>query len=729
MRLVIAEKPSLGRAIADAISETLHVNKDGKDPITVGQYKITWLYGHILSLKEPQDFNPDYKKWSLADLPIFFEDWDQKPNEATKDKLNQIGKLLKDAEQVIHAGDPDDEGQFLIDEVLRWFKYKGPIKRLQTADTTIGGLTKALKSMDDNSLHVADGYAAYARSIADLTVGVNMSRFFTLLNKGELLTVGRVQTPTLGLVVKRDELIEGHVKSKYYVVAGNMSIDGKNVPIIVNIPKDDVRLTDGHLLNIEDARAILEAINNKEFDNVEITKKTEFEQPPLPFNLTKLQTYCGNKFNYDPKKVMEITQDLREKYSAITYNRSDCQYLGEEHYQEAPDTVSTVCANIGFEPPGLDTTIKSKAFDDSKITAHFAIIPTDKKQNLASWSEEEKNVYLAICKYYLAQFLPPAKKHKTSLKRPVDEVGVISATSTEILEPGYRSIFKEIENEQLSDLSKIKEGMYKGLVNQCEIQEKETKPPARYTKTSLNEDMTRISKYVDDPEIKRLLLSKDEGKEGENGSIGTTATRPDIIEGLIKRGYLELEGKKLKSTELGREFYKVLPDELKKADMTAKWWVIQERIKTGESDYKELPKSVLQTCKDIMEEKHQTIDMSVLKSQHEEVGKCPRCGKPVIEGKQGYGCSGYKQGCKFVIWKKAKGGLLSKATLSKKNAIDLLNGNQVKISKLYSPSKDKTFSGFIKLNDKGSEYGAEYDLIFEKKKDTKRRTSGWKLGE
>ena len=729
MRLVIAEKPMLGRAIADAMYSALGIEKTGKDPITVGDYKITWLYGHVLSLKDPEDYNPSYKKWSLAELPIYFDNWGQKPSENSIEKLEMLEPLINSAEEIIHAGDPDDEGQFIVDEILRYFNYKGKVKRLQTGNTTLGALTKSLKSMEDNSKYVNLGLSAYARSISDLVVGVNMTRFFTLLNNGQLLSVGRVQTPTLGLVIKRDELIEGHVKTMYYTVTGNMEIDAKNVPISVVLPKDDNRLTDGHLLNRSDAEAILEAINNKSFDNVEITKKNETEQPPLPFNLTKLQTYCGNKFGYDPKRVMEITQSLRDNYSAITYNRSDCQYLGEEHFKEAPSTVGTVCENIGFTPGGLDTTIKSKAFDDSKITAHFAIIPTDKAQDLTKFTEEERNVYLAICKYYLAQFLPPAKKLKTQLRRPVENVGTISATSTEIISPGYRSIFKEVESEETSDLSQIAEGKYTGLVNNCEIQEKETKPPARYTKTSLNEDMTQISKYVDNPEIKKLLLAKDEGKEGEKGSIGTVATRPDIIEKLIKRGYLVEEGKKIKSTELGREFYKILPDELRKVDQTALWWQMQDQIGKGELDYLELPKTVLQNCKDIMEEKHKTIDMSLL-TTNTEVGKCPRCGKPIIEGKLGFGCSGYKSGCKFVIWKKAKGGLLQKVTITRQNAIDLLSGKEVKYTKLYSPSKDKTFTGSIKLNDKGSEYGAEYDLSFDKAKNykSKKKKTGWKLG-
>ena len=710
--LVIAEKPMLRKAIAAALPGT----RSGSDPVIIKNgadtYTVTNVYGHVLTMKEPEDYDPTYKKWSLDRLPIYFDNWGQKPNPSASDKVKELGTLLKNADCVIHAGDPDDEGQFLIDEVLRWHKYKGPVKRLDTANTTLEGMKKALKRMNDNKNHEADGYAAYARAVADLVVGVNMSRFFTLKSGGTLLTVGRVQTPTLGLVVARDEAIEGHVKVHYYVITGNMSINGKTVPFSLKMASDDPRLDDGKLLEKTIAEELQKKIANKNYTGISITKKEETEQPPLPFNLVKLQTYCGTKFNYDPKKVMDITQGLRDKYSAITYNRSDCQYLSSDHFAEAPSTVATVCANINFKPAGLDTTIKSKAFNDSLITAHFAIIPTDSKQDISKFTKEEKDVYLAICKYYLAQFMPPAKKLKTIMTKTVED-GKLTSTSTVILSPGYRSIFAEAKPEEKSDLSDLSAGTYDGTSDDCKIEEKETKPPARYTKTSLNEDMTRISKYVKDPEIKKLLLEKDEGKEGENGSIGTTATRSDIIDRLVSRGYLELQGKKLISTKLGREFYNLLPDELKKADMTAKWWVIQEKIKTGECKHSALPESVLETCKEVMAREYQNISAEASRpGGREALGKCPRCGSPIIEGKAGYGCSGYKSGCKFVIWKKAKGGIFQKVEITPAMAKKLLDGKKVHSKKLYSPNKDKLFEADFQLDDKGSPYGAEFKLMF-----------------
>ncbi|MBQ8300662.1 MAG: DNA topoisomerase III, partial [Clostridia bacterium] len=232
MILVIAEKPSLGRDIADALSGT--VKERNNRFIRKGDYTVTWVFGHMLSLKEPEDYDIKYKKWSLDELPIFFDDWGQKIGEDANNnrgyetkaqRVGLIGELLNESEGVIHAGDPDEEGQLLIDEILRWFNYDKPVKRLNTGDTTRGGLIKALSNMTDNKDSLNEGWSAYARSVADLMIGVNMSRFFTCNNSGALLAVGRVQTPTLGLVVNRDLQIEGHKKSIYYDIFADIDVD------------------------------------------------------------------------------------------------------------------------------------------------------------------------------------------------------------------------------------------------------------------------------------------------------------------------------------------------------------------------------------------------------------------------------------------------------------------------------------------------------------------------
>ena len=727
MILVIAEKPVLGKAIADALPGTATM-KNGC--IYKGDYIVTWVFGHMLSLKEPEDYDIGYKSWNINSLPIFFKDWQVKIGKdgnlnkgqiSKSQRVNQIGSLLKQADEVIHAGDPDDEGQLLIDELLRWFNYKGIVKRLDTANTTLVAMKKALSHMTDNKPHEPYGWSAYARSVADLMVGINMSRLFSCKNQ-TLLTIGRVQTPTLGLVVNRDLAIEGHHKQKYYTIACDINFNNDTVQADFIPAKTDSNLVDGHILSKEYAEQICNRLKGQTLKNINITKKIVYEAPPLPFNLVKLQTYCSGKFGYSPQQVLDITQSLRENHKAITYNRSDCQYLSEEHYKEAPVTMKAVIMNIRYKPKSLDMNLKSKCFDSSKISAHFAIIPTNQKVNLDKLSEAEKNVYLAICKYYIAQFMPKAKKEQTNLSVELGNGEAIKAVSTVIIEQGYRSIFNEAEKDKASNLSKIPEGIYSGKITDTDIAEKETKPPSRYTKASLNEDMTCISKYVKDPKIKQLLLSKDEGKEGERGSIGTSATRSGIIESLVKRGFLREDGKKVISTALGRELYRILPDEIKKADMTAEWWSIQEEIQNGTANYNKLIDSVYDTIKHIVAnvDNYPVVNSSIIaikKKGGAVIGKCPRCGGDIVETKTGFCCSNWKEptNCKFNIWKKSKSPLFAKTTFTAATVKKLLSGQSVKLKKLVSKT-GKEFEAEIKMkDDPSSQYGPSFDLIFNKK--------------
>lgn len=727
MILVIAEKPVLGKAIADALPGTATM-KNGC--IYKDDYIVTWVFGHMLSLKEPEDYDIGYKSWNINSLPIFFKDWQVKIGKdgnlnkgqiSKSQRVNQIGSLLKQADEVIHAGDPDDEGQLLIDELLRWFNYKGTVKRLDTANTTLVAMKKALSHMTDNKPHEPYGWSAYARSVADLMVGINMSRLFSCKNQ-TLLTIGRVQTPTLGLVVNRDLAIEGHHKQKYYTIGCDINFNNDTVQADFIPAKTDSNLVDGHILNKEYAEQICNRLKGQVLKNINITKKIVYEAPPLPFNLVKLQTYCSGKFGYSPQQVLDITQSLRENHKAITYNRSDCQYLSEEHYKEAPVTMKAVIMNIRYKPKSLDMNLKSKCFDSSKISAHFAIIPTNQKVNLDKLSEAEKNVYLAICKYYIAQFMPKAKKEQTNLSIELGNGEAIKAVSTVIIEQGYRSIFNEAEKDKASNLSKIPEGIYSGKITDTDIAEKETKPPSRYTKASLNEDMTCISKYVKDPKIKQLLLSKDEGKEGERGSIGTSATRSGIIESLVKRGFLREDGKKVISTALGRELYRILPDEIKKADMTAEWWAIQEEIQNGTANYNKLIDSVYDTIKHIVAnvDNYPVVNSSIIaikKKGGAVIGKCPRCGGDIVETKTGFCCSNWKEptNCKFNIWKKSKSPLFAKTTFTAATVKKLLNGQSVKMKKLVSKA-GKEFEAEVKMkDDPSSQYGPSFDLIFNKK--------------
>ncbi len=718
MTLIIAEKPGLARSIADAIP---YNTEKMPGAIKKGDYIITWAYGHLLQLKEPQDYDPAYKEWRMDALPIYFPKWGKKVNEQSfggrgggetpAQRLETIGKYLREADMVVHAGDPDDEGQYLIDEIIEYFDYQGPVMRLATANTSEAALSRALGQMTDNASHIKMGQSAYARSVADLMVGVNLSRYFSLNNPEVLLSIGRVQTPALGLVVRRDYLIENHVMQHYYIINADVDVKG-NVVSAKYVPnKKDPRLEDGRILSTDVADEIMSMIRSMPTSDCVIETKTEQEPPPLPFNLVKLQSYSEKHWGYTPKETLAITQSLRDNYNAISYNRTDCQYLSSDQFAEAPTVMNCVIQNIRFKPKQLDMSIKSRAFDDSYVqsedgnVAHLAIIPQAVNVDLNKLTEQEKNVYMAICKYYMAQFLPPATKQKTSLTIKTPDGGELKANSTIVLEKGYLSIFKDADEDESSILSNIPPSLYNANIVDVSRKEADTKPPARYTQASLGEDMTKIAKYVEDPRIKEILIAKDKGKRGENGSIGTEATRADIINTLLERGYIEPDGKKIKSTPLGRELYRILPDELRNPDMTALWWCVQEDIKNGHATTDTLIQSVLEMIKGVIHTEYPKIDMSIVPDKYkrkgrgrEPLGICPRCGNPVIEGKLGYGCSGYKEGCKFVIWKQSKMPMLQKVKFSAADAKKLLEGKTVHKSGLVKKAGG-TFSANLKMQD------------------------------
>lgn len=713
MILVIAEKKDIALAISTALP-----GKPQEYGLTIrqGDYILTWLFGHVLELKAPEDYDENLKKWSIEQLPINFDNWDTKPKEdgGAKQRFENVQRLLKQADTVIHAGDPDQEGQLLVDEVLLKCNYQGKVLRLNTSDNTTAGLKKALERMDDNANHLSNGRSAYARSVADFMVGINMSRLFSCLNPEFMLTVGRVQTPTLGLVVARDAQIDGHKKLIYYTVAAPINIPEANGEIIARYePTPDAPfLTDGKILDRSVADDIVKQLAGKDFNNAVVAHKDAKAKPPLPFNFVKLQSYCSRHFGMNSEKVMDVSEALRMKYQAITYNRSDCQYLTMNQLDEAPETMKAVIQNIGYQPKALDMSIKSDCFNDKYVVNHSAIIPTNNKVDISKMTDDERNMYLAICKYYMLQFMPPISKEITKLTIQLQDGGKLSSTSTKITDRGYLEVLQgddeeadDAEKEEETPLSALANGTYAGKIGTPSISQKETRPPARYTESSLAEDMTCIAKYVQDPRIKKILLEKDKDSKQDNGSIGTVATRGAIITGLIKKGFLETKGKNIISTSLGRELFRILPDEVKGVDTTAEWWLVCESIVAGDATPEDLQNDVLETIKHVIENRDsypkvdKVIAAKFRRNGGEQVGFCPRCGNPVIEGARGFGCSAWRDGCKFIIWKEPKSPILQKVRFSAEDVAALLRGEKIKSNKLISTKTGNQFTGLLYLDE------------------------------
>ena len=702
MKLIIAEKKELAEAIVAAIPGD---KKYKGNSITVGDYITCWIYGHILTHKEPEEVNPSLKKWTLESLPIYFPKWDKKPLSNKIELFNTVKELicLNQVTEIIHAGDADSEGQYLVDEVLEYCSNKKPVKRLMVNGNTLGGVQKAFSKIEDNSKYISLGKSAEARAIADMIVGFSLSRYYSIINNAKL-SVGRVQTPTMALVVNRDNEIKNHIKEKYY-----------NLHLKTNINNIDIDLKYYTKEKTTDKSIHEEFINKIEnrTSNLVVTKKESYRATPLPYNLSDLESDAATLFKYSAKKTMDITQSLRDKHKAITYNRSDCRYLSEEHFKEAPELIPVVAQKLNFTVT-FNFNEKSKCFNDKYVTAHHGIIPTG-SGNFDEFSQEEKNIYKLIAERYFIQFLEKVKVEKTEAKTEIEEI-IFKKSSIKILEPGYTKYFKvlddedneneeEIDNKKENDLSKIPAGEYQIEVSQSNffIEEKETVAKKPYTEATLIKDLNNIAKYVKDPEIRELLKSKDKDKKDVNGSIGTTATIPGILEGLIEKGFLTRKEEKIVSTELAKEYLKILPESLKTPDVTALWWSIQEKIARGEAKVEDLTLSVLEDVKSIINSEHKTIssEFSRQKQEKEVIGKCPKCGNPIYEGEKNFYCSGYKAGCDFKLWKKIKVFNQKEVTITKQDAKTLLNKGKILITGLTNKAGKKYKANFkLEISDK-----------------------------
>lgn len=662
--LIIAEKPELARSIGEALIGNSH-ETDGV--IENEKLIIVSAFGHLLQLREPEDYDEKYNdRQNLSLLPIYFKNWQKIPtkdkilfgkkqdNSYIRKRLKKIGELLKKTSVVIHAGDPDDEGQVLIDEILDYFHFQGKVYRVLLNDNLKENIQKQFQELQPNKSFRATGNAAYARQMADMCFGINHSRLASIHLKTPL-TIGRVQSPVLNLVVTRDSMIEQHLKRKYYELYAFVKIDRHKVKFQFK-PSEEWMDGEDHIYNRKRLEQCYPNYKGQNIKDIQFESKIKEETPPLPYNATELQADMNGRYGYSLSETLAITQTLRDKYKAITYNRSDCQFLKEEHYQEAGTLLPVVMNNLGRTYP-VDLNIKSKCFDDRKISAHHAIIPQNKSIDLSVMTEKERNVYTAISERYILQFHSNLKRNVCKGRFQIDDNGFFEYNSSYIVDPG----FKKYTDPDLPSNAYIdpffNAGNYEGILQEFSVEEKETSPPKRYTPETLIKDMCSISKYVKDPEMKAALKAKDDGKEGEHGSIGTVATRADIIDKLVKRGYLEMVGKTIRSTQLGKEFCELLPEEIKSPDTTAKWWLIQEQIKQGQN-----PNFLLQVVVQDFNKhkdtgyKNDRLSKKAISSEKETYGKCPVCGKDVYKaknkktGRSSYYCSGYKEGCSFTLY-------------------------------------------------------------------------------
>lgn len=704
-KLVIAEKPMLARDIARAITGR-KVSESARLPISGNGFTVCACAGHLLELVEPDSIDPRWgKPWSLDALPVEVHDWPKEPTEDKKGLVEEIAGLLESCDSVIAAGDPDDEGQLIVDELLDYLGYEGKVERVYVNDNIEKNIVRAFGNLVPNDECRGAGDAAYARQMADMCFGVNETRLATK-RLGALFTVGRVQTPTLGLVVNRDEAIEHHVSRRYYELTASGTSDAGELAFKFK-PGKELLAGERHLFARDALEALKEKLDGRDLP-FETTVSKKQENPPLPYNLTVLLSDMSRRFGFTAAKTQQITQDLRDKYKAITYNRSDSQYLKGEHFEQAPAVLGKAMGNLGVSWP-LDFSIRSKAFNDGNVTAHHGIIPQEADAPVSEMTPDEAKVYTAICERYAMQFLPPASYDVSESTAGVDG-GVLSLTSKRLSDAGFKAVFGNVQEDDGTEDDDsgnpwVPAGSHTLSGVSCSIAERETTPPKSYTEGTLIADMASIAKYVKDPEVREVLKRKDDGKKGEHGGIGTTATRSSIIENLKRRGYLEEAKGKVHATAKAKAFFALLPPEIRGADVTARWWLIQQDIAEGKADVNALQDSVIEVFNNHRETAY--VGASVAGAGRTVVGKCPRCGKDVIKTGSIYACSSIKnEKQKDGTWKEVAGcgfklfGFCTKK-FTEKQAASLLSGKAVSLKGCKSKA-GKTFDCKVVMQRDGS---------------------------
>ena len=724
-RLFIAEKPALGKVIAEALGNAQR--QDGY--FQCGSDAVTWCIGHILEPAPPEAHNPSYEKWNAADLPLKLRPAKYQPKEGTLSQFNVVQRLIGEAREIVHAGDPDDEGQLLVDEVLTYCGNTKPVKRVLINDLNADAARKALGKLRDNSEFFGLSEKARARSIGDQLYGFNMSRAYTIAGREKglkaVLSVGRVQTPILGLIVNRYLANKNHSAAHFYALQGQFALDAGNIKARYLVPEDAPTDDKGRIIEEAFAKAVSLVCTGNNVTVTEIDVEDKAANAPLPFSLLDLQAKMSKQHGLSAQQTLDITQSLREKHKAITYNRSDCNYLSNEQHGDAPATLAMLAAifpdwaNNGT----VDVTKKGRAFNDNKVTAHTAIIPTATQPTLANMSSDERKVYQVISEQYLAQFLPEKRyqqakvglevnghRFATSATRTTQAGWTVLLGQAEELEDGAETEDEQDEQGQFATLVALTLGQT-GQCSAVDIAKEKTKPLPLYTEAALLKDLQRVAKYVKDPAIRQLLKDKDADKAGEQGGIGTPATRAAMLETLQKRNFYVVEKKKLIPTELGLQFIQALPDIATTPDMTALWHEQQTRIEAGELTVD----AFLDELEDFIAKQVNSVELGAIEQQEPTSGgakgqlarltaACPGCKAAIINGAKICACTQ----CTFKVWRTVLG-----KTLTDNQLETLIAKGKTGLIKGFTSSKtSKKFDAMLILGE-----GGKISFEFEKKKE------------
>lgn len=650
-KLVICEKPSQARDIA----AVLGAKQSHEGYLSGNGYWVTWCLGHLLALAPPESYADNLKPWRLSALPVVPSTWQLLPNPKTKSQLSVIEKLLKKISYVLVATDADREGDVIGRELLDYFGYKGVVERLWLSALDEASIKKALAKLLPGQSTENLYQAGLGRQRADWLIGMNMtmatSALFGEAGQG-VLSVGRVQSPTLNLIVERDREIENFKPKDYYELFLSLKQDDQLFKVKWQ-PREEYCDEAGHCLNADYVKQLLVKCQGQMASVESFSDDEKSVSAPPCFALSNLQKLCNSQLGLSAKDTLATAQSLYEKHKATTYPRTDSGYLPIAQFAEAPIILAALKKNdAAFETliDACDTNFKSPTWDDKKVTAHHGIIPTQNSAvDIHAMSETERKVYDLIVRYYLAQFLGDytyrlrkvglscqGENFTASSQTPIRQ-GFKAATEPAVKqklaeEADDLSEMQTSENENMLPL--LKTGERLPVVN-AQIETKKTKPPARFTEGSLITAMKNIAKYVDAADLKKTLK--------ETAGIGTEATRADIIEKLLQRQFIERQKKQLVSTEKGRSLIDLLPEMMKDPGTTALWEQKLEAIASNEATLHEFMQAQAAHLDDML--KALAKDSATKSVGDKKSHPCPLCQSPMKrrQSKKGFfwGCSSY----------------------------------------------------------------------------------------
>ena len=684
MKLVIAEKPSVGAAIAAVMG----ANEKRSGYFEGGGYLVSWCIGHLISLADAATYNEQFRKWKYDDLPIVPQEWQFIVASGKEQQFSILKDLMhrSDVSEIVNACDSGREGELIFRFVYEQANCKKPFSRLWISSMEASAIREGFSNLKDGRGYDNLYQSALCRAKADWLIGINATRLFSILYH-KTLNVGRVQTPTLAMLVNRDYAISSFKKEKYHVVR----LDVGGVAALSERQDDEAA-----------ARQMKAACEKSQAVCTSLKKEKKTAAPPKLFDLTALQREANRLYGFTAKQTLDYAQALYEK-RLLTYPRTDSKYITSDMEGSTKELITGLCAALPFMQGVKLQADLARICDNSKVTDHHAILPTAEfvKTGFSSLAESEKKLMTLVCAKLLCAVAAPYEYEAVT--------AVFSCADTEFtvrgktvisdgwkeMERRYRATLKdkpEAEDGENADvtLPELSEGQ--GFPNPAaKVTEHITTPPKPHSEASLLSAMERAGNGDTDPDAERR-------------GLGTPATRAAVIEKLVKGGFAERKGKQLIPTQNGAALVSILPDMLTSPQLTAEWENNLTQIAKGAADPGEFLSGIEAMARELVRTHAAALDgkKDLFREEKPSVGKCPRCGSPVHEGKKNYYCSNKE--CAFVMWKNDRFFEERKTAFSAKIAAALLKSGKANVKKLYSPKTGKTYDGTIVLADTGGKY-------------------------